>query len=101
MYIVLYEMQTKPGRETEFEQAWAVVTDAIKEHCGGLGSRLHRTETPGLYVAYAQWPSREKFLKRDTVRRFSEFEETASNVMRETTEYIRTIHQMDIVDDRL
>ena len=57
MFAVVYRFETKPGRESEFEQAWAAVTELILEHCGSYGSRLHRIED-GRYYAYARWPSR-------------------------------------------
>jgi len=34
MFIAVYEFKVKPGKEKEFEQSWAVVTDAIAKHRG-------------------------------------------------------------------
>jgi hypothetical protein len=39
-------------------RTWEIVTREIRDHEGGLGSRLHRA-ADGTWVAYAQWPSRE------------------------------------------
>lgn len=56
-FAVLYRWRIDETKRQEFVEAWATVTREIREHCGGLGSRLHRTPD-GLYCAYAQWPSR-------------------------------------------
>jgi quinol monooxygenase YgiN len=58
MFIALYRWKLKPGKEDQFREAWSEVTLAIRETCGSLGSRLHRSED-GTWVAYAQWPSKE------------------------------------------
>lgn len=57
MFIVIYRWRRKPGTETQFATAWAERTRAVVSQEGGLGSRLHRA-ADGLFVAYAQWPSR-------------------------------------------
>ena len=44
--------------EVAFAEAWAELTAIIRDECGGLGSRLHRT-SDGQYFAYAQWPSEQ------------------------------------------
>jgi hypothetical protein len=59
-FCVLYRWKVKPGREQEAQQAWETVTREIRDHEGGLGSRLHRTPD-GTWLAYAQWPCREKW----------------------------------------
>lgn len=58
MIAFLYRWRLKPGREGDFEAAWAHVTAELREKCGSLGSSLHRGED-GLHYAYAQWPNRE------------------------------------------
>ncbi len=58
MFAVIYRWCLKPGTESQFAAAWAERTRAIRNHDGGLGSRLHRADD-GWLVAYAQWPSRE------------------------------------------
>jgi len=100
MLIALYEIKSKPGREKEFEKAWAEVTDAIYEVRGSLGSRLHTTETFGLYIAYAQWPSRAVY---DAVEGapYSEAQQESGKRLREEMESFRTLHMMDVCDDRL
>ncbi|MFY0638856.1 GNAT family N-acetyltransferase [Maricaulis maris] len=52
---VLYRWKLKPGREAEFETAWAEGTRRIHAACGSYGAILHRGED-GLYWSYAAWP---------------------------------------------
>lgn len=62
MIIFLYRWKIKSGKEKQFEENWAVVTNAIRNECGSYGSRLHIAEN-NEYVGYAQWPdikTREK-----------------------------------------
>ena len=55
---ILYRWRLHPGREQEFEHAWATVTRHLHAHHGSFGSRLHRGDD-GLWYAYAAWPSLE------------------------------------------
>ena len=55
-FAVLYRFRVRQGSEADFAVDWAVVTRWLRDHRGGLGSRLHRAED-GTLVAYAQWPS--------------------------------------------
>ena len=55
IHVVLYRWRLHPGLETSFINAWSRVTAALREHCGSLGSRLHRG-SDGLWYGYAQWP---------------------------------------------
>ncbi|PCH81282.1 MAG: hypothetical protein COB96_02755 [Planctomycetota bacterium] len=57
-FAVLYRWKIRNGMEQKFRAAWETVTDLLMEKRGSLGSRLHQSED-GLWVAYAQWPSRE------------------------------------------
>ena len=53
---VLYRWRLKPGRESDFEAAWAEGTRRIHEACGSHGAALH-TDEDGIYWSYALWPS--------------------------------------------
>ena len=55
MFNVIYRWKLHPGKEAQFEKAWAEATHLIRSHRGGLGSRLHRC-ADGTFLAYAQWP---------------------------------------------
>ena len=100
MLIALYELTSKPGRERDFEKAWAEVTDAIHSTQGSLGSRLHKTGPSGHYIAYAQWPSREVYEAADASR-YSEPQQEARTRMKDAMQSARTIYLMDVCDDRL
>lgn len=54
----LYRWRIKPGKEFQFTQAWTLGTEALREHCGSFGSRLH-CGNDGLWYGYAMWPSME------------------------------------------
>ena len=100
MLIALYEFTSKPGREADFENAWADVTEAIYSTQGSLGSRLHKTETLGHYIAYAQWPSRETYEAADASR-YSEAQRDALNRMKDVIESAMTLYLMEVCDDRI
>lgn len=57
-FVALYRWRVDPEKEVEFIDAWSRLTELIRDHQGGRGSRLHRGED-GLFYGYAQWPSRE------------------------------------------
>ncbi len=77
------------------------MTDAIAKHRGALGSRLHKTEVERVYVAYAQWPSREMYFDETGVNKFSAEENRERDMMKAATEYIKTVYLMEVVEDRL
>lgn len=54
----LFRWKIKTGKEEQFIKAWAYITVALRDHCGSLGSRLHKGND-GFYYGYAQWPSVE------------------------------------------
>ena len=58
MVVYLYRWKLKAEKVEQFKSAWSVVTAGLREHCGSLGSRLHRGNDE-IYYGYAQWPSVE------------------------------------------
>jgi len=58
MFAVIYRWRVRTGEESQFQQAWELLTREFLARAGSLGSRLHRS-SDGTWVAYAQWPSRE------------------------------------------
>lgn len=64
-FCVVYQFMVRAGCEAAFEQAWQDLTLAIREQCGGLGSRLHKTDD-GWWLAYAQWPDRQTWEQAQT-----------------------------------
>ena len=59
-FCVIYRFRVRAGSERLFRQGWSRMTEAIREHRGGLGSRLH-VDDDGWWIAYAQWPDRESW----------------------------------------
>ena len=105
MLIVLYQFTVKEGYQKSFETSWATVTEGIKRTKGSLGSRLHTTEDPLVYIAYAQWPSREVLVASSAgAGMSSEFDENeleALRIMKESALKIETLHKLTVCDDKL
>jgi heme-degrading monooxygenase HmoA len=65
-------MEIRPGMETDFEQTWRSVGDAVTSHPANLGQWLLRdTEEPGRYHIVSDWADEP---------RFREFEHSAAHV---------------------
>ena len=60
MYAVFYSFKVKPKQVKNFIKGWQGLTGLIYKYEGSLGSRLHK-KGPFEYMAYAQWPSKNKF----------------------------------------
>ena len=58
MFAVIYRSYIKPEKETEYQQLWQQIATYFREHCGALGSCLHKTEE-GIWLAYSRWPDKE------------------------------------------
>lgn len=58
MFAVIYQGYLKPGRESEYREAWNRVASYFIEKRGAIGSCLHRT-SDGLWVAYSRWPDKK------------------------------------------
>lgn len=71
MFAVLYRWRVAEERAADFIEQWELATAAIRDRCGSLGSRLHRTEG-GEWIAYARWPDLES---HDECTRLASFPE--------------------------
>jgi heme-degrading monooxygenase HmoA len=61
-YRVMLRMQIKPGREREFEEAWARVGTAVTGHRANLGQWLARSdEENGVYYIASDWVDEAQF----------------------------------------
>lgn len=78
-FTILYRWRLHPGKEQQFIEVWSRNTPEIIKRCGGLGSRLHKSED-GIWVAYAQWPDRATWEASYTV---PEWDEAGSRLMEE------------------
>lgn len=80
-FAVVYRWKVSESKEAQFRAAWEEVTKAIIEFDGGLGSRLHKA-SDGTWLAYAQWPSRERWEQASAGTRI------AKNAMQQLTDAI-------------
>ncbi len=99
MFVAVYEFEIKDGKEAEFREAWLEVTKGIYQHCGSLGSRLHRTDNPSILVGYAQWPSREKWEKDHKIT--DARHQMAREKMRGLLVQSKAVYKLDVADDYL
>ncbi|RTL44479.1 MAG: antibiotic biosynthesis monooxygenase [Candidatus Melainabacteria bacterium] len=97
MFAVIYNFKVRQGQEQEFELAWCKRTEEIKNTYGGLGSRLHRA-SDGRWIAYAQWPSRERWVAAS--KDAGETTE-AQLAMRAACESVETLFELDVRKDLL
>lgn len=58
MFAVIYQGYIKPGRESEYREAWNAVAHYFVKQRGAIGSCLHRTPD-GLWLAYSRWPDKK------------------------------------------
>lgn len=62
VFRVALRMQTHPGREREFEQAWFDGAGVITEAPANLGQWLFRSaEEPGIYHIISDWVDEKSF----------------------------------------
>ncbi len=74
------------------------MTLLIREYEGGLGSRLHQCSDTD-YVAYAQWPDENTWTNAG-----ANLPESATEIrkqMKDSCEEMKTIYQMEMVDNLL
>lgn len=100
MLVALYEFKIKENMKVQFEENWALFTDAIYRVRGSKGSRLHTTKTKDTYVAYAQWPDEDTYFS-DGDHPFTEEELISREKMREAVAESKVLHLMEVLDDRL
>ena len=101
MFAVVYAWRVKPGKETQFQEAWHKGTLAITRRYGSHGSRLHRNHD-GSFVAYAMWPDRATW-QRAFDARFEHDEAEAHRQFRGAIDEKATDRaialRMDLLDD--
>ncbi len=99
MFVALYEFKVKPGRDEEFKSAWHVTTQGIYHEFGSMGSRLHTTEKPHVFIGYAQWPSKEIWASEKG--ELSNTYDRARKVMKNCIESSRVLYEMEVSNDYL
>jgi heme-degrading monooxygenase HmoA len=62
VFRVMLRMQTHPGREREFEQAWYAGATVITDQPANLGQWLFRSEEePGVFYIVSDWVDEPRF----------------------------------------
>ncbi len=98
MYVAIYEFETHPGKEKVFIESWNTLTRYIYQHMNSLGSRLHKS-SDCIYLAYAQWPSKEVFEANNT--ELPPEMVAIRETMRNACVHVGRLVEMDTVDDFL
>lgn len=62
---------------------------------------MHRTEKENIYIAYALWPSGDIYHSDQGANQFTELEQQARELMVSACEDIKTLHLMEVIDDRI
>jgi len=101
MFCVIYEFKIKPNLKEQFLESWSDFTKAIYRMNGSLGSRLHTTDDPGIYIAYAQWSSEVVFENAVPIEKYSKKEQLSRSKMVEATEEIKVLHKLNMIEDLL
>ncbi|WP_298532379.1 antibiotic biosynthesis monooxygenase [uncultured Algibacter sp.] len=98
MYVVLYSFELKPNQEENFINGWKGLTALIYKHEGSLGSRLHKKK-PLEFMAYAQWPSKDKF--ENSGDNLPEKANEYRDLMRSSCNKIEVVSKSEVVEDLL
>lgn len=96
MFITVDRMRVRPDRRQSFMLCWRTVGEAMQEHSGSLGSRLHVSET-GDYVDYTQWPDRRTYDSGTLPDDYAAVIER----MREACDEWERVFEMEVADDHL
>jgi len=97
MFCVVYQWQVKPEKEEEFRHSWRTITEAIFRQHGALGSRLHKSDD-GSWIAYAQWPSRDRWQNHSETLGVELARSKQSECLLET---VKILHTLTVTDDLL
>lgn len=98
MFAVLYQFDILPDKKDQFIENWQLMTDLIHQFEGGLGSRLHYLDE-ATYIAYAQWPSLEKW--ENSGNNLPAEAEQIRAKMREACTKVTQLYHLQVVNDRL
>jgi heme-degrading monooxygenase HmoA len=92
MYLTLYQWKVKPGKESQFIQAWARLTEHLQLKTPSLSGSLHKT-IQGSYVALIEWPSQKDWEHQSSVS----IDLSLQKEMMETVEDIEALFAMERV----
>ncbi len=100
MFVAIYSFHVKPSAEKPFLESWEALTILIRDHLGAWGSRIHKSDEDNIYIAYAQWPSRD-FWEKDSNGLMPEEADSHRQTMRASCEEIKTVYRLEMVSDLL
>ena len=98
MFAVIYSFEVRENHEDQFFKAWNGLTNLIYKHEHSLGSRLHKSKE-NEYIAYAYWPDRETW--ENSGNNLPEQATSFRNEMRDACIEIKTLFQLNLIDDLL
>ncbi|MCB0481623.1 MAG: antibiotic biosynthesis monooxygenase [Flavobacteriales bacterium] len=98
MFSVIYSFEVKQGLNEELIFTWTELTKLIYKYEGSLGSRLHHA-SENKYIAYAQWPSRDKW--ENFGSKLPPEAEAFSKRMKACCKHINTFYELTTVVDLL
>ena len=95
-FVAIYTFKVKKGKEKQIIEGWKGVTKLIYQYEGSLGSRLHKVNN-NMYVAYAIWPSKNKWehagdLLPDSVNKYKD-------MMKSSCHESKTLFELNMVED--
>jgi len=97
LFIAIYEFDVNEGLAEQFREHWFKTTEGICRLRGSLGSRLHSTNKPHIFVAYAQRQSREHW--QDSRLTDEEYLAARSD-MRKCLNSSKTVYELEVIEDR-
>ncbi len=100
MFTVIYRFEVHPGQEGAFRQSWKALTELILEHRNSLGSRLHKSDKPHEFIAYAQWHNQTDW-ETNGNEDYQKLAKPVGEQMRAACSAIETLHTMTTTDDLL
>jgi quinol monooxygenase YgiN len=98
MFAAVYKFKVKEGKDKAFIDNWKALTQLILQYEGSFGSRLHRS-SKGVYIAYALWPDSNTW--KNSGENLPTIAEHIRAAMQATCDDIRTLHQMELVEDMI
>ncbi|WP_391090441.1 antibiotic biosynthesis monooxygenase [Vibrio sp. NH-UV-68] len=99
MFTVVYEFVIDEGTDKKFREAWIEHTEYVYQTRGSLGSRLHTTGVENTYVAYAQWPDRDRWA--ETTELFRDLQPSTLLEMKKYLISSSVLRELTVCDDIL
>ena len=98
MFAAIYSFKVKDGKEEDFIKSWRDLTEFIYQYENSFGSRLHKS-SDDTYIAYALWPDKNTW--ENVGNNLPESSINLRQIMKESCLEIKTVYEMEVVDDYL